>query len=399
MKRPSRTKNQKTESQNASRSGFSEREAMLLERLGHEAEGAVFRNDDVRVFETLGEALRLAAARAGKRRVASAKRRVASDFAAHSGFDLTEACHEYVTAGVNLERFQEALATLENVVRAEVVVLSELAADVAELLTRVGRCEEAERTMLAELDRQPDGLKAYLALGDIYYHWQEQEELRDYALAEEWFFKAFDRGLGRGASEESHELIDHLGDVCFDRLRQEAEQRFLSLLLATGRGDWRTVANLREAIWHEGAGSRFLRHLARLFGEDEGGDSLTSPMTEQLRALFGFYEHMPQDNLGGYSAFERTELFPPGRQEMRIMHDLAEAYARTTGDHSVNFSLYLSDDFVRFQKTFMEGADPVTGKRRAKVVSDERSETRQRHEDGATPWLGFLKFRRGPARK
>jgi len=66
------------------RPGFNAHEAMLLERLGHEAEGAVTRNDDARVFATLGEALGLVSGRAARRKAAPSKKKVAADFEALS---------------------------------------------------------------------------------------------------------------------------------------------------------------------------------------------------------------------------------------------------------------------------------------------------------------------------
>jgi len=292
---------------------------------------------------------------------------------------------------VNLEKFEEGLAVVRDLVASEALAVSDAATDIAELLARTGRTEEAERVMLVEVESRPDAIKNYLALGDIHYHWQEQEECRNYDAAEEWFFRAFDRGLARGVNEESKELLEHLGDVCLDRLRSEAEASLLTMLHGLGVGDWRTIANLRDSVWHEGAASRLLRHVSRIVAP-EGLDDPSS--ADRLRTLFRFYEHTPQENMGGYSAFERTEILPPGRHEIRVMHELAEAYTRATGDNSVNLSSFLSDDFIRFQKSFMEAVDPLTNKRRSTLLGDERSELRNRREEGSHPWLGFLRYRR-----
>ncbi len=376
---------------NRSVRGFSVKEAVIIERLGQEAVGAVNRNDDVRVFSSLSEALSLFANRhlRGPKRLNSS---IADDFRVLSGFTPDQACRELVASGLNLERYSETLGVLSELVRSRSVPSDEITVDAAELLTRLGRTEESERLLLAAHDRHPRDVKVMLALGDMHYHWQEQDENRDYTRAEAWFYKAYELGLATLANEDGRELVEHLGEICIDRMRFEAEEAMVEMLTKTKLGSWRTVADLRDSVWSDGASSRLFRQLSRSLVSDS---PLAKDRDDRLRKLFRLYEHLPQESLGGYSVFERSELMPPGRQEMRIMSEVTEAYVASTGSGQVSSSLLLSDDFFRFQRSYMDGIDPSNGRRRSAVVSEERAETRRRHEESEHPWLGFLKYRKG----
>lgn len=390
---PKTSRNRRSAPPRPSGEGLSAAELKQLERLGREAETAVARDDDAAVFGALGTALEMAAAALGRR--GTKGRSVLDVFQKRTGFQLGDAVHEFVTTCLNTERFAAALRLLERLTAAGWEGDTFALADRAELLTRLGRGEEAERLLLVALDSlagrgSGEIAKIYLALGDVHYHWQDVEERRDLKLAEAWFYRAFDEGLAKGGDDTSRDVLEHLGDICLDRLRAESEDRLLVLLKEEGLG-WRTLAGLREAVWQDGAASPFLRRLARQI-ESEGVSSASKE--NRLRILFSAYEHMPQDGLEGYSAFERAELMPPGRHESRIMHELANAYMSHSGEACLDAGLLLAEDLPRFQQDFLNQLDPMTGRRRGTVVAEERGEMRRRHEEGAQPWLGFVRYRK-----
>ena len=367
---------------------FARQEARLLERLGRDAEGAVTRNDDFAVFEALRQALAIAV-QADGRRPEKSQAVTRAAFERYTNFRLTDAVHEFVTSCLNLERYGAALEMMRHLTAVGLIENdADALRDRAELLARVGRGEEAERLLLEAVAERTDETGFYTALADIHYHWQETEEERDFRQAEDWLYQAFDLGLSKSGDEAARDLLEHLGDVCLDRLRRQAENELLILLKVEGLG-WRTLAELRDNVWQDGPSCRLLRHLAELFSANVSGEE----RERRLRVLFAAYEHLPQESLGGYSAFERTELVPPGRHESRVMQELVEAFAQSRGDNRLEATVLISEEFHSFQRRFMDQLDGQTGRRRAALVAEERSEIRRRFEDDDRPWLGFLRYR------
>jgi hypothetical protein len=364
------------------RRGFDAGKLAELTRLGAAAREAVAANHDQAVVDVFSKAFDLLCASGLGASLTIAQ------FEQHAGYRLGDAVGEFVTSVINLEKWRLGLSTLE---RLEAKGLLEgvagISLDRAELLCRLGRGEEAERVLLAELENSADSAAVYVALSDLHYHWQALSEDRDLSAAERWLYRAYDLGLAKGGSDDARDLVEHLSDVCLDRLQTEAEDRLLVLLGREGLG-WRTVADLRSSVWQEGPASPVLRHLAAMLTQGVSNDE----RERRLQIIFGCYEHLPQDALGGYSAFERVELMPPGRVESRLMQELADAYAGLSGGN-IDSSALVSEDFRRFQQRFLEQNDPMSGRRRGTLIADERAETRRRHEEGEQPWLGFLRFR------
>lgn len=352
-------------------------------RLGGLAREAIAANHDQAVIDALGEALNLLAAN-GHSTLSVAQ------FERHSGYRLDDALREFVTSCLNLEKWRLGLAIIDQLAAAGLTEgMNHLRVERAELLCRLGRGEEAERLLLAELESQPDSAAIYVALADLHYHWQTLAEDRDLGAAESWLYRAFDLGLAKGGDDDARDLLEHLTDTCLDRLQSDAEDRLHALLLREGLG-WRTLAELRSSVWQDGPGSPILRHLANLLVQNVSAEE----KEKRLQTIFGCYEQLPQDILGGYSAFERVEFMPPGRLETRLMQELADAYLGLTG-HSLDPAALISEDFRRFQQRFLEQNDPTTGRRRGLMIADERTETRRQHEEGEQPWFGFLRYRPG----
>lgn len=359
-----------------------------LERLGAEFSVAVAKNDDRGVRESMSRALNLIFKPATGASAAAAA--AVESFEQSSRMAWGDAVHEYVTSCLNIGHCVEGLAALERLAGVGLVGDAvDATCDRAELLTRVGRGEEAERLLHEALSGHERETRLYVALGDIHYHWQELEEQRDCREAEAWYYRAFDLGLAKDGTDAARELLEHLGDACLDRLRQTAEARLLDLLKGVGLG-WRTLLELRDSVWHDGAASHVLRRLAKTFAPDLS----SADAADRLRTLFTSFEHMPQEVLGGYSSFERTELMPPGRHETRLLQEIGEAFMHLAGSEAASPDFtFASEEFQRFQKDYLEQVDPYTGRRRVAVITDEREETRHRFEAGESQWFGFVRYR------
>jgi hypothetical protein len=349
--------------------------------LGVQAREAIATNHDQAVVDALGKALNLLATH-GESTLSVAQ------FERHSGFHLADALHEFVTSVLNLEKWQLGLTIVDRLdAKGMLTGVTDVNLDRAELLCRMGRSEEAERLLLGELEARPEATAVYVALADLNFHWQTLIEDRDLAAAESWLYRAYDLGLSKGGDDDARDLIEHLADTCLERLQTQAEDKLHALLCREGLG-WRTLADLRSSVWQEGPASPVLRHLAQLLGHGVNDNE----REKRLQTLFSCYEQLPQDVLGGYSAFERTEFMAPGRLELRLMQELTDAFVRLSG-RTLDPSALISEDFHRFQQRFLEQNDPLTGRRRGVVIADERAETRRQYEEGERPWLGFLRFR------
>jgi hypothetical protein len=349
-------------------------------RLGGLARTAIAANHDQAVIDALGEALNLLAAH-GHSTLSIAQ------FERHSGYHLEDALREFVTSCLNLEKWNAGLTIIDQPGQTGLLDgVRSVNLERAELLGRLGHSEAAERLLLSELERHPEAA-VYIALADLHYHWQALAEDRDLAAAERWLYRAFDLNLAKGGDDDARDLLEHLTDTCLDRLQNDSEDKLHALLLHEGLG-WRTLAELRSSVWQDGPGSPVLRHLANLLVQNVSAEE----KERRLQILFGCYEHLPQDILGGYSAFERVEFMPPGRVEVRLMQELTDAFLGLTG-HSLDPAVLISEDFHRFQQRFLEQNDPVTGRRRGLIIADERAETRRQHEEGEQPWFGFLRYR------
>jgi len=263
-----------------------------------------------------------------------------------------------------------------------------------ELLAHLGRTMEAADMVEEALVIAPNNINLYRLGGDIFYVFQMQDEKQDLDAAEDWYYRAYDRGLAHDGGEDAAIIMERLGDVCIDKLRLKSEKRLLNLFKETGAGTWRTLCQLKESVRCTRYDAPLLEHLTHTCYNKS--DDL--PQVERnLQIIHDAYNLMPQDALDGLSPFEMETYLPKGEQELRLREEMMKAYSETlkTDDENQKFSALESEAFNDFQITFYNKTDPVTGKKRRKIIDKEKRKTAKDWAQGKTTWLGFLAYRAG----
>jgi len=322
----------------------------------------------------------------------TARRNIIKDFKRRIMFSEEELFDEATIALLNTGQYGRGLDVCDIFLHFEMADGDEIDVARAEFLCRMGKIKEAEQMLLKRLEKEPDDVWSYINLGDLYGIWPLQNEFCNLEKADYWYYKAYDRGLGNRETEDGRELIERLVFNCISRLRQKTENELLNVFEKLSIGSWKTVIQLKESIRMVGYDSPLFNHMqGALFNKTSSIDEAN----KYLQVLMDFYNLQPQERLDGLSPFEMVEYMPQGEYEIRIRNEMTEDFMGTQKDVSPDSpaGAEFSDKFSEFQIRFMDQKDFVTGKKRRKVIDDERKKTAKKFERGELPWMGFLKYR------
>ena len=321
------------------------------------------------------------------------KRKILRVFKQVTSENLNDLMEELIVACLNTAQYDRGLEVLNMLVEIGVKNDDDVTDDKAELHALLGSLEIAETILVEALNRNPKDVFRYIALGDLYYLWQIQDEKRNFAKAEEWYYKAYDLGLADKNIEGGRILLERLGDVCVERLRRNTFDGLIDLLKRFDIGGWETFVGLRDSVYLLSNESIMLSHL-----ESEVMRRASPIESDQaLQILITAYNFMPQRNLNDLCPFEMVEFFPMGENEIRFREEIFKAWeGRIGAENKKEMDARFSEGFSRFQEEFLKEKDPVTGKTRWGVQEDERKKIRKLFKNGKLIWTGFLKYRNAP---
>ncbi|MFH0830717.1 MAG: hypothetical protein V1895_01500 [Parcubacteria group bacterium] len=366
-----------------------------LPLLGAIAIQALADGNSKRVANAFGEALEILRRQA--KSVQIAQKMAKSEL----GISLADAHEEFYLACLNTAQYERALQELDALEAVRFITPKDHEVDRAELLTRSGQQHVAENLLQERLSKNMRDVATYIALGDIYYVWQLQDERQDHKRAEFWYYQAYDLGLAnivpgtkhKTDNEDAEMLLERLGSVCIDRLRMYAQEKLLCLLARRHIGDWPTIYQLREQVYRTGYDSVLLNHLQNQIANPNEN---ISQQNQDLQVLTNYYNLLPQKSLDDLSPFEMRAHLPPGEHTCRIKQQMLEEYMADQAANTDQEQLAgaeFSSAFSAFQDHFLKQDDPVTGHRRNKLIEREHKKAVRDFEYGKSHWLGFLRYR------
>lgn len=299
---------------------------------------------------------------------------------------------ELMIACLNTGQYERGLYICDRLEKSGVFEKDTLAKDRAHFLARSGRTKDAERLLKDLLEQNEDDLSLYIALGDIYYTYQAQEEKYDLEKAEQWYYKAYDKCLAGSDSEDRIMLLERLGAACVERLRKDKEEELLRLMQGANVGGWETLAQLRKEVYFRGTDSVIFDHLQTRLGHVDNIEEAN----RRIHILSDAYNFMPQQRLDHMSPFEMTINFPKGEHTVRIQKEMIEAFEKSKEgiDPHAKVDARFFEEFSEFQQNFLSQNDPQTRKTRGKLIEQELKEAQKECEEGEKIWMGFLDFRR-----
>ncbi|MBU0648729.1 hypothetical protein KJ969_01305 [Patescibacteria group bacterium] len=367
---------------------LSQEQEELLKKLGQIARMSLGYNDK-RVANALCQALDILSA-ALKEIDSSEFKGLLKQFERISGWDISDLSEELLIACLNTSQFERGLETIDSLISLGLRQERDLLDDKAAFLAALGRQEEAEQMLKGFLADTPDNLWLYIALGDIYFLHIPLDERQNLRKAEAWYYRAYDREIGKKDQEVWEVLLERLGDVTMARLRRRAEARLLELLEKYNIGTCRTLEQLKKSVYITGGEGVILYYLqAEIFSLD------TEQTDEHLQVLTDVYNLSPQKALDGLSPLEILEYMPKGEHELRIVDQMFKEFIKKTKrkDPNEQFGALGSQEFTDFQVEFMEQKDPTTGKKRARLIDKEREKIKKDYDEGRLIWQGFIKYR------
>lgn len=366
--------------------------AKKLIELG-EIASANFRDNEKRIANALYEALEIVTGVLIKEGNGHVEKLAKKEFRGFVGLSPEEAYEEFYVACLNTGQYDRALQMIDSVQKSGLIEEDDLIDDRVELLARNGRAEEAEKLLIEKLEKDPNNVWTYIALGDLYFMNQVQDEKQNIERAEHWYYKAYDGGMGDVDIDGGADLLERLGDACIERLRRRAEDKLLAYLEQKNIGAWKTLAQLRESIRLTGLNSVLMHHL-----ENEimrVSDSIEEA-NKDLRLLIDFYNLSKQNERDGFSPFELSVYTPLGTEELRLRDEMNQEISKwmekaknAGGDFGAIEAQSLSD----MQTEFYSKKDSLIGKRRWSIIKAERKKTKKQFENGELIWTGFTVFR------
>ena len=268
----------------------------------------------------------------------------------------------------------------------------QLILDKARFFAALGRMKEAEELLLPFVEQEPEDVWNYINLGDLFFHDQVLAERRDLRRAQEWYYRAYDKGLADAESEDVADLLERLGEATVERLRLRALRDLLEMLEELHIGRWQTMEDFRRSVYLAGSDSPILQFLQAEVIRRSGNIKRADKLTHILTCA---YNLLPQGSLNGLCPFEMREYFRAAPLNSRIQKEMFGALeeALRQGKLKPPVDAEGSEAFQVFQGEFLAQKDPLTGQIRSKLIDGEIKATQKLIDDGEFIWMGFLKYR------
>lgn len=321
------------------------------------------------------------------------KKAIRKEFEYSAFCEFSEALDGLAIACLNSAQYEVFFESLDEAVALGLTKEEDWLQDCAECFVGLGRTKEAEELVANYSLTRPNEFWPYIILGDIFYYYQIQDEKKDFKKAEEWYYYAYDRGISKNNEEDWSVLLERLGSVCVDRLRQAAYDRLLNLFKTTEIGNWRLFAQWKEMVYRVGTENPLHQHITRLIGKSSEN---IKQANERLKILQDAYNLSPQKRLDDLSPFEMETKYPKGEFELKFREEMFSKFIET---HKVdknskkNVDARFFQEFSDFQVDFMNGKDPATGKKRFVLIEKERQKTKKLADSDRLFWTGFEFFR------
>lgn len=356
---------------------------------------AHIRDNHKRVVNAFGEAFEMLIKKLEQPHNEKDKAKIIKEFEKLSApfLRIDDLLEEFFVACLCTGQYSKGLDICDSALKNGIILKDEADRQRAEFLAQQGNIIEARDLMLENLKQKENDVWTCISLGDIYFVWQTQDEFRNIEEAEAWYYQAYDKGLGNPKTDGGRALLERLGDICVERLRRDAERKLLLLLRNEKIGDWRTMVQLRDNVLISGSESIMFNHLQNRLMET--ADDINEA-NRRLGILGDYYNLLPQKGLDELSPFEMREYFPDGEHSLRIKTETLDEFSKLSGDADPEepAGAIFSEKFSAFQEKFLREIDPVTGKKRHKIIEEERKQARKRYESDKFIWTGFLHFRR-----
>lgn len=367
---------------------FNDNELLKLNTLGGIALNHLYRNDK-RVANAIWSALEILQEQLVANN--SEKKLLLKAFKKAFGMDFEDAFNEFCIACYNTAQYFRGLEACDLAEKFDLISEREIIEERAQLYGHIGEFGKAEKILDRLIQEEPQNVWNYVSYGDLYYLWQVLPEKQNLQRAENWYYKAFDKGLGAG-TEEGEALVERLGDVCVERLKRSSLNKLLELMESLHVGRWMALDELKRTVYITGPDSVVLSYLQ---GEISNKTKDINQANEYLDILTDAYNLMPQRDLDGLCPFQMAEYYSQGEHSNRIIMEKMEAASKAmeSGDLIPPIGAEGSEAFSKFQIEFMEGTDFVTGKRRRDVLRAESRKIEKQIKKGDFIWEGFIKFR------
>lgn len=369
---------------------FNQEQENILKQLGEIAQVNLNYNDK-RVANALCQALEILS-KLGNEITSGDREELLEEFEQITEWDPFELSDQLLIACLNTSQCERGLGVIDLLKVFDLHDERDLAINEAAFLAALGRQEEAEQTLRELLVDAPDDLWLYIHLGDIYYIDTPLDEHKDFKKAEKWYYLAYDQKIGKQDKESWKDLLGRLGDVTISRLRQEAEERLVTLLEKYDIGTYKTVEQLRQNVYISSNESLISQHLQTQFYQKIKN---LKEANKVLQVLVDAYNFMPQKRLDDLCPFEMVEYMPKGEHELRIADEMFKEYTKKMKqkDPDKEFGALSSQEFTDFQIEFMEHKDSVTGKKRKTIIDKERMKVKKDYESGKLILEGFVRYR------
>lgn len=263
----------------------------------------------------------------------------------------------------------------------------------AEFLAGLNRTSEAEELLLPLVEQRPDDVWHYIRLGDIYSLHQVLDDRKNYRKAEEWYYRAYDRGLCNSKNKDHRELLLRLGETCVERLRTAAQNDAYKMFINMQIGGWRTMQDFMRTVYLVGSDSVVFHVLQMEIMEQGRADHKEA--SRRLDILMNAYNFLPQRALDGRCPFEMAEYLYDG-ESGRIQREMFEAAEQEVAKGKllrIEEGALGAVAFSEFQVKFYAEIDQKTGKVRQAIMNEEHKKKKRAIAKGNFLWLGFTKYR------
>lgn len=297
---------------------------------------------------------------------------------------------EFIISCLNTAQYDNALYIIKIIEKYELSEKETYVYDKAMLYSRLNNLSKAENLLKRQLDLNPGNIWNYIYLGDIYCDNILLTEHKNYEKAEAWYYKAYDNKIGFDNEDDWVILLERLASVTVDRLRYEAEKRFLKCIQDNNIGGTETLFQFRENVYIQGSESLIFSHLQQIVSKNNKD---INKANDDLQIINDLYNLTSQKELNDLSPFEMSNFLPKGEHELRILNEMSEKaqdYLKNLSNDSMN-SFY--QEFNDFQRIFLIQKDDLTGEIRQKLIEDERKKTKKAYEEGLIIWEGFTDYR------